>query len=1091
MFKSSAALHQAPLPLPLLWPPVPKNKHQKNTPNEPSLSDARDDQPQRNPKAAGQALARYLHEKPSREGVVERLAVMAHFGIHTLDLSGQVFSAEAVGLLCEVFTARQDLLGQFIEFNFSDARFDRLWPLLDVLENYPGGFMESLDFTGTGVLATDVSGATNHAPLERADLFRIVAIVCRYSATLFELKLNGQRGLAPDASQRQTTKPIDPSSPMFALACALDRSAVKILELRDCGLWAADVNYLDPQALKLDGPRGGFGFQSIDLRGNDGMFGSFVSPVLQVEMVVGQTTGLACNPSMQALYLPSKALDMLGNDEAVAALTRALEQTASRHLVRLEPFSSSSAERFAGLQQLLRGQPTTGSEVREEPVLAVRKEPMSLAPQKPLPPVPQGPLPQALLEAVGSPVLPDTNTGSEGPDVPEGPLNAAAAGQLAAECLQREDDPGFVRLLDRMRAQSISVLDFSRLCLGGKAVDRLAGILKRTPGILAGRVDALNFSDAELDDLEGLRRLIEVWTAQQGAGIRSLDFSGTRIRSEVMSGVWGYQDLPRAVLFDIVGLAQVSPTLCVLKLNRQTGLADEGRDAAGIDSLFGLIDVLGPTGLETLEIRGCARMFLGEETEPLPEALSRKNASGAKTLARRGPGKAPPAPLSSKTLRYIDLRDNEAGFVGNARQVCRLLIRLVRHLSGFGSLQEVYLPPTAIDAPNRCDDLAFELLFELMESGQPHRFKLQAEALPEKEADISLENMLELLNSVVLRSPIASSSSTDVHTRLCGSLSALCTDLSPRTLDRRCRLIEAIGHEVGRCFQSGSAQGAIKRLLFMAELGIKTLSLTAQTLGAQEMACLAHVLNERPRAFTSFDFSGAEVQGSVLAVTTTLKQQLLKGGDIESLDFSRTTIRVDPSTTSTLSAADLIGISDLVRVCGRLRVLKLDGQPQLSRCKTLRGRLLSTAADWPMTLLVDVLAVGSVERLSLRFCDLKFEDLQLLYLDGLPLDGRRSSLRSIDLSKNSRLFLGAKASKAIRLVKDVIKDAPNLRELHLPVEAIDLFDNDQAIQQLTATLLKLRLTSPLARLEPLSSSDVKRFGVIQELLADNRAHTKT
>lgn len=1073
MFKASAALEKPPWTTTCL-PPAKKPPQSK--PVDPLPSHSPGDGAQRNPQAAGQALAQYLRGSPSPQGVQERLEVMAHFGIHTLDLSGQCFGAEAVLLLCEVFEARPALLGGFAEFNCRDARFDVLWPLLNVVKDHHGKILESLDFSGTRVLTTDATGATQYAPLEEADLRRTVAIVKGHASTLMALKLNQQTGLSPAVGARQLDHLIDPGSPMFALASALHQSAVETLELRDCDLWAADVNYLDPQTLFRGQPLSDFRFHSIDLRGNDRIFASFDSPVLQAEMVMGQAVGLARNPFMRALYLPAKALDMLGSDVGADALTQALAQTASRHLFKLEPFSSSEAQRFAGLNRLLRGHREPGPEPKDEALLPPLRGP--------LPPLAQEPLPSAKPDIVFKPVFPDAGADGAVSAAPEGAINANTAGQRALACLERQDDLPFIHLLGRMRSLGIRVLDFSHQRLSARAVGRLAGILARWPGILDGRVDALDFSDVELDDLEGLRRLIEVWTAQGGAGIRSLDFSDTRVRSELVSGEWMYQGLPRDLLIDIVGLAQVCPTLRVLKLNRQTALS-EG-EGARIDSLFGLIGVLGLTSLEALELRGCALTPADEGSEaPL---LSPAIGCGVEANSVLAPGafsNTPSVPWPSNTLKSVDLRDNEAAFAGSAKQASLQMLRLVRHLGGCLSLQEVYLPPTAIDALNPCDDLAFELLIELMESGHPHRFKLQADAPIEREADISLENMLEELNAVMLRLPVESSVSVDVFTRLHRSLSGLFLEHGPQTQHRRRRLAEAAGKAVGRCFSEGRAQGAIKCLLFMADLGIRTVCLKAQTLGPPEMACLAHVLNERPRAFTSFDFSDAEIQGSLMTVLAALRQQLLKGGEIASLDFSRTTIRAHPSPATPLSAHDLNGLSDLIRRCRGLSGLKLDHQPRLSRNKTVGGRFFSSAEAWPMRALVDALAVGSVKYLSLQSCELKFEDLQLIYVEALPIDGRHSPLQSIDLRGNSGLLM-ARPSKAIRLVRRVVKDAPNLRELYLPDEAMDLFNHDEATKQLTATLLKLRLSTPLVRLEPLSSSNQMRFAGIQELLAGNR-----
>lgn len=1009
--------------------------------------------PSCNPKTAGQELGAYLRTHPRVDDLADRLGVMLQLGVSTLDLSGQDLAAEAVTLLCQAFETRPELLRGFVGFHFAEARFDTLRPLLDVLRSERCGACESLDLSGTCVLTTNAYGVARYAPLEGADLRRVVATVKRHAHTLRELKLNQQTGLSPQEDARQLDGRIDPTSPMFVLVNALGPSAVKTLELRDCGLWTADVYCLTPGAsFELDGTRRGLACHTIDLRGNEGMFAHIDSPALQARLIAR----LASHPELKALYLPSNALALLEREDGMDTLTWELAKSAARHLVTLEPFSCASAERCGALKRLLQGVPL--------PLPASETDPPREAETPPALVVLDEPLPLTGVEA-----KPQSKVDNEDffnalvlasmdwvPSEPCEPYDAAMAGLAMGEALEQEGDAAIAECLNHfsyMRRRGIKVLDFSCMTLSQGALVCLATVLRRLPLLLAACVDELNFSGAKLG---GLGALLAVLKEQKGGAIRCLDLSGTRLLNPAPDlGGPADMEMPEALLTEILHLAQRCPTLQVLKLNRQPALSDlllKRRgvgQCVGIDRLLGLAHFLASSALRTLEIRACVRKPAGPALVSSAQPVPLKRTKGSVFYAW------------NDRLRLIDLRGNEQAFMGGADEARLTLQQFVKELKYFKALRTVYLPRNAPTAFESHESDAFDLMLAIAQSGHAER----------------------LLVVGVSKKPVP------LYRCLLEQLSDFFADKRPQTEDRRHYMAERFGHQVGHCLNTGDVQGARRGLWLMQEMGLKRFSFRGFCLHANGIAALSVLFEEQAMRFTEFDFSLIEVEALLAPLLEALKVHLAMGGSIRLLDLSgaQTWTRgtADAVTLSPLPTDDLIAVAEFVKACPSLRVLRLNHQTGLSPDPRAGQHLIHTlsAEKWPMLALAQALRGSSVQRLQLRDCDLQLADLELINTHCLNRPSDRP-WRSMDLSHNDGLFEGANATRAvIALLRGC---APGLRALHLPIAALQLFDTDKASHKLLMAVYKLRPASQLVTLEPMSSSRLERYALLNKVLEKNR-----
>lgn len=543
-----------------------------------------------NAATAGVQAAALLNQQ-NADGFVDLLASMRDAGIWTLDLSGQTLSNEAVACLARVLHDRPAILGeQLTAFDLRNARLDITWPLLDVLKGHGCAIVESLDFSGTLVLADDGSGQPRYRPLQEADLHRIADVVA-HCPRLRDLKLNQQPGLSSATHCRLKDKALHQQAPMFVLASTLHRSQVQTLELRDCELWPVDVNWLDPLALGENGddrPHGS-GLRSIDLQGNHDMFVDLTSPVLRSRFLVELVMGYNRQGCLQALFLPSNALAMVGNNVGATALCSLLQQPGFRGLLSFEPFSSSTEQRFAPLRQVLM---VNAMSIEEKPSAV----PVDIVVALPV----EDPVKESIDEAVIEPATQD-----------EPLIEAKQAREQMALYLNQESVDGVVTLLGRMRRAGIKTIDLEKQTLSEAGVACLARVLQEQPNLLVDHITGFSFGSTQLE-LETLSPLLDVLKLHKDKGgvIQSLKFEYSKLRR--YGEKWS-RHLSAADLNGIAALVQQCSTLRELDVSGQFNLSCQARSQIEGTSgpttqqgpMLALAEALGASTVETVAFVNC------------------------------------------------------------------------------------------------------------------------------------------------------------------------------------------------------------------------------------------------------------------------------------------------------------------------------------------------------------------------------------------------------------------------------------------------------------------------------------------------------
>lgn len=563
-----------------------------------------------NAATAGVQAAALLNQQ-NADGFVDLLASMRDAGIWTLDLSGQTLSNEAVACLARVLHDRPAILGeQLTAFDLRNARLDITWPLLDVLKGHGCAIVESLDFSGTLVLDDDGSGQPRYRPLQEADLHRIADVVA-HCPRLRDLKLNQQPGLSSATHCRLKDKALHQQAPMFVLASTLHRSQVQTLELRDCELWPVDVNWLDPLALGENGddrPHGS-GLRSIDLQGNHDMFVELTSPVLRSRFLVELVMGYNRQGCLQALFLPSNALAMVGNNAGATALCSLLQQPGFRGLLSFEPFSSSTEQRFAPLRQVLM---VNAMSIEEKPSAV----PVDIVVALPV----EDPVKESIDEAVIEPATQD-----------EPLIEAKQAREQMALYLNQESVDGVVTLLGRMRRAGIKTIDLEKQTLSVAGVACLVKVQQEQPSLLVDHITGFSFHATKLD-IETLSPLLDVLKLHRykGGVIQSLDFGYTQLKSRDGNGMLWLTDFSVADLNGIVALIKQCPSLRTLNLSCQKKLSFRASPQTEAPStpiaqqrpMLALTDVLGISGVEMISLVSCA--LHGEDIQLLNACAERR-----------------------------------------------------------------------------------------------------------------------------------------------------------------------------------------------------------------------------------------------------------------------------------------------------------------------------------------------------------------------------------------------------------------------------------------------------------------------------------
>jgi hypothetical protein len=301
------------------------------------------------------------------------------------------------------------------------------------------------------------------------------------------------------------------------------------------------------------------------------------------------------------------------------------------------------------------------------------------------------------------------------------------------------------------------------------------------------------------------------------------------------------------------------------------------------------------------------------------------------------------------------------------------------------------------------------------------------------------------------------------------------------------------------CLDRGDLDGVALLFSRMEDAGIRTLDFKGQVLIDGCLEGLAGLLSAQPpflgHGFDTLDLSHA-LLGQLAPLFTALVAR--QGGPIVSLNLSGARVAgVDDDGCNAwlaLGEAELHGLADVVWASPGLRVLALNGQPNLSEAAHRQRGDKNRFGRSAMAALTEALGQSEVITLALQDCDLGRADFHWLNAQTLRERererargglGAREGLQCIDLRGNPGLFGAGPPSLGMDRLLDLLAtlvDNTSLRELFLPENAIEALKDDAAVDTVVFTLLQAR-HMPLVTMEPFSSSTLSRFDLLKAALA--------
>jgi len=300
-----------------------------------------------------------------------------------------------------------------------------------------------------------------------------------------------------------------------------------------------------------------------------------------------------------------------------------------------------------------------------------------------------------------------------------------------------------------------------------------------------------------------------------------------------------------------------------------------------------------------------------------------------------------------------------------------------------------------------------------------------------------------------------------------------------------------------QCLDQGNLDGVATLFARMGEAGIRTLDFSGQVLIDTCLEGLAGLLSAQP-PFLGHDFDTLDLGHALLGQLTPLITALVarQGGSIVSLNLSGARVAgVDDDGRNAwllLGEAELHGLAEVVWASPGLRVLALNGQPNLSEAAHRQRGDKSRFERSAMAALTEALGQSEVITLALQDCDLGRADFHWLNAQTLRERERarvgrsaREGLQCIDLRGNPGLFGAGAPSLGMDRLLDLLAtlvDNTSLRELFLPENAIEALDSEAAVDTVVFTLLQAR-HMPLVTMEPFSSSNLSRFDLLKAALA--------